>query len=300
MTRVLVLGREGQLARALATAAWPESWAVQFQGREALDLAQLDRIAPFVADKAPDIVINTAAYTAVDQAEIEPEAACRLNADAPAIMAQTCQQLGALFIHVSTDYVFGATGNGPYAEDAPVSPVNVYGRSKADGETAVLAAASDATVARTAWLMSPDSGFLRAILTRALRGEPLRVVDDQRGSPTRAADLAQALITVSEDRLAGIGQSGLLHVAGPTEATWYDLARCAIESTGLDVELHRTASTDYVLRAQRPRDSRLSTVRLQKNHGIGLPPWLDWVPGTACAGLKSAAKCVGLGQQSGG
>jgi len=300
VTRVLVLGRNGQLARALAQAAWPDGWRIEFAGRDRLDMLRLERIAPFLAEQDADVVINTAAYTAVDLAETERDAAFQLNDEAPGAVAQFCHTKGALLIHVSTDYVFGGAGTGPYDEDAPISPLSVYGFSKAAGEARALSAAADATVARTSWLMSPDAGFLAAILRRAVQGESLRVVKDQRGNPTLASDLAQALVRVTRDRLRGIGQAGPLHMAGGAEASWFDLAKLAIEAAGLDTPLSPASSIDHVLPAQRPEDSRLSTLRLRQNHGIDMLPWPDWVPDTARIGLRLAASRVETGQQSGG
>ncbi|MBN8552082.1 MAG: dTDP-4-dehydrorhamnose reductase [Caulobacterales bacterium] len=276
MTRVLVLGRQGQLAQALAATPWPTGWQVDFAGRPDFDLTRIEALSEYLGHARPQVVINTAAYTAVDAAEDHAEAAFRLNAEAPAALAQACHASGRLLIHVSTDYVFGGTGQGPYDEDSTPDPVNLYGRSKAEGEVRTLAACPDATVARTAWLMSPGHGFLAAIMRRAAEGLPLRVVHDQRGNPTLASDLAAALVRVSVDRLAGKGGSGLLHMAGPAEATWFDVARAAVSKLGREIDLQPINSFDYVSKAQRPRDSRLDVMRLQRFHDIKLHPWLDW------------------------
>lgn len=277
MTRVLVLGRRGQLARALASTPWPVGWRVAFAGRDDVDLAGIEAIPEILNQARPDVVINTAAYTAVDAAEDHREAAFTLNAEVPAAVAQACCAAGRLLIHLSTDYVFGGTDEGPYDEAARPDPVNVYGRSKAEGEARTLAACPDATVVRTAWLMSADSGFLATMARRAATGEPLRVVDDQRGNPTLAADLAAALVRVAADRLAGRGAPGLLHMAGPSEATWFDVARAVVATLNPGADLQPISSFDYVSKAQRPRDSRLDVLRLQHIHGIALRPWPEWV-----------------------
>jgi dTDP-4-dehydrorhamnose reductase len=301
VTRVLVLGRYGQLARALAATPWPDGWTPAFAGRETLDLTRPERIAPFLAGQAPDVVINTAAFTAVDAAETDEASAFALNAEAPAAIAEACRAQGRLLINLSTDYVFSGDGGAPHAEDALTSPLNVYGRSKAEGEQRVMAADPDALVVRTAWLLSPRSGFVRAILSRATAGAPLRVVSDQRGNPTQASDLAAALVGIAEKRLSGVGSGGLLHVAGQDPATWFDLAEALARAAGrpagsvqaIDSETHSSV-------AVRPRDSRLDVTRLKSVYGITLPGWTAWITETAQLGLIGAAKGVETRQQSGG
>ena len=299
MTRVLVLGKNGQLARALAAAAWPEDWRVRYVGREALDLAALDGIGPFLTGARPDVVINTAAYTAVDEAEREPEAARRLNAEAPARIAQATRRAGSLLVHLSTDYVFGAAGPGPFAEDAAVAPANVYGRSKAEGEAAVLATDPNAVVVRTAWLLSPQSGFVRAILRQGAAGRPFRVVEDQQGNPTRASDLAAAIIAVAQGRTLGRGAPGLLHAAGCETATWFQLARALVQGAGLQAAIEPIRLDAWPSAATRPPDSRLSVRKLATDYGLVMPGWSQWVAELAQSGPESVAQSVETRQQSG-
>ena len=301
MTRVLVLGRYGQLARALAATPWPDGWTPAFAGRETLDLTRPKRIAPFLAGQTPDVVINTAAFTAVDAAETDEAAALALNADAPQALAEACLDQGRALIHLSTDYVFSGDGGAPHAEDAPTAPLNVYGRSKAEGEQRVMAANPDALVVRTAWLLSPRSGFVRAILSRATAGAPLRVVSDQRGNPTQASDLAAALVGIAEKRLSGVGSGGLLHVAGQDPATWFDLAEALARAAGRPAgSVQAIDSETHISVAVRPRDSRLDVTRLKSVYGITLPGWTAWITETAQLGLIGAAKGVETRQQSGG
>ena len=292
MTRVLVVGRRGQLARALAATAWPAGWDVVFAGRETLDLGDLDALDRFLTEAAPEVVINTAAYTAVDRAEAEPELAFHLNAAAPERLARICRASGTSLIQVSTDYVFGATGTGPYSEDDAVGPVNVYGRSKAEGEGRVLAANPDALIVRTAWLLSPGSGFIAAIAGQALHRRPLRVVADQHGNPTRASDLAEALVSLTGTRMAGGRASGVLHVAGPEFASWHEIAVAIMASIDKGVAVSPVATSDYATPAQRPRDSRLNVARLSSIHGMALRPWSEWITETARLGLIAAANRV--------
>jgi dTDP-4-dehydrorhamnose reductase len=300
VTRVLVLGRHGQLARALAATPWPDGWTPAFAGREALDLVRPETIAPFLVEQAPDLVINTAAHTAVDAAETDQAAAFALNAEAPAALADACRVQGRLFLHLSTDYVFSGDGGAPYAEDAPVAPLNVYGRSKAEGERRVLTAHPDALIVRTAWLLSPHSGFVRAILSRALAGEASRVVRDQRGNPTRAADLAAALVEIARQGRAGAAPGGILHAAGHASATWFELAEALAALAGRPGGSVQAIESDrHHSVAARPRDSRLDVTRLQSAHGVTLPGWTSWITETAQLGLIVAPKGVETRQQSG-
>lgn len=301
MTRVLVLGRYGQLARALAATPLPDNWTAGFAGRETLDLTRPETIAPFLVEQAPDVIINTAAFTAVDAAETDEPSAFALNAEAPAAIAEACRAQSRLLIHLSTDYVFSGDGGAPYAETAAVAPLNAYGRSKAEGERRVLAADPDALIMRTAWVLSPQSGFVRAILSRAMAGAPLRVVSDQCGNPTRAADLAAAVVEIAASRLSGVGSGGLLHTAGHASATWFDLAQALAAVAGRPVgSVQAIDSETHSSVAVRPRDSRLDVTRLQSVWGIVLPAWTAWITETAQLGLIGAANGVETRQQSGG
>lgn len=300
MTRVLVLGRQGQLAQALAQVTWPTGWHLDLAGRDALDLNQIERIEPFISDRPADIIINTAAYTEVDRAESEVEPAFRLNAEAPEAVADACRASGRLLIHVSTDYVFGGAGEAPYREDDPVAPLNVYGRSKAEGERRVRAADPGATIARTSWLMSPTQGFAQAMLRRVQAGAALRVVADQCGTPTLANDLAQALVRLSADRYSGRGGPGPLHLAGPEAASWHDLAVAMTAAVAPDRVVTPICAREYGAGATRPADSRLDVSRLLSIHGIQLRPWSAWITDLAQSGLIWAANGVETGQQSGG
>ena len=299
MTRVLVLGRNGQLARALAASAWPDGWSVRLAGRSECDLNHPERIRPFLEGEKPDVVVNTAAYTAVDRAETDRVAAFRLNAEVPAQVADAVRGMGGCFIHLSTDYVFGGGRSAaPFGEASTPAPVNVYGRSKAQGEAGVLAADPTAVVLRTSWLLSPQSGFVRAILTQALAGKALRVVHDQLGNPTCASDLAAAIVAVARARIAGGGDFGLFHAAGAQPATWLELAEALTAAAGLKVTIEPVGLDVWRGAAPRPRDSRLSVEKLQSRYGIELRSWRDWVAETAVAGLESVTEGVEARQQS--
>lgn len=279
--RVLVTGRDGQLARSLArrAPAWP-GVSVQAVGRPELDLERPASIAAVIAAAAPDVVINAAAYTAVDQAEDESERAFRINSAAAGEVARAARRAGARIVQVSTDYVFDGARKGPRAETDPTCPVGVYGRSKLEGEHRVAEANPDHVVLRTAWVYSAwGRNFVRTILGAAERGEALEVVDDQRGNPTAADDLADGLLTLVaawrvRPRL-GLGRT--YHLAGTGEATWFEFATAIVEEAarqGLPaVPVTPVRSADRPSRAPRPANSVLDSARFAADVGYRAPPW---------------------------
>lgn len=223
----------------------------------------------------PDVVANAAAMTHVDRCESEPALAEAANAVAPGTLAETCRALGAQLVHVSTDYVFAGDGTKPYREDDPTAPRSVYGRTKLEGERRVFAALPEAIVARTAWVFGPGRNFVRTMLLAAARslaagGPGLRVVDDQKGSPTYADDLAAALIELVE-----AGGAGLYHVANAGIATWWDLARAAIDAWGHpELPIAKLRTEEYPVPAPRPAWSVLDTRRAQQL-GVSMRPWRE-------------------------
>ena len=245
-------------------------------GRPELDLESPGSAAVAIAEAAPDIVINAAAYTAVDQAEDEPERAFRINADAAGEIADAAARTGAAVIQLSTDYVFDGQGEGPYREDAPVNPLGVYGRSKLAGEEQVRAANPRHAIVRTAWVYSPfGRNFVKSMMAAAATRDRLTVVDDQRGSPTSALDLADGLLAMIE---AGGGWGETYHLAGGGEATtWCGFAReimgqCAANHLAtVPVEPIRTE--DWPTRAVRPRNSVLDSSRFEEAFGFVMPDW---------------------------
>ena len=195
MSRVLVLGRNGQVARALAEVGWPEGISLSCYGRDEIDLAEPAGVARAIVRRAPDLVINAAAYTAVDRAESEPEAACAVNRDGAGEAARACADLGVPLSHLSTDYVFDGSKQGPYVEDDAVNPLCVYGASKEAGEQAVRAALPAHLIMRSAWIYAAQGqNFVRTMLRLAHEGAEIRVVDDQRGCPTAAFDIARRVL----------------------------------------------------------------------------------------------------------
>lgn len=283
---VLVVGAGGRLGRALSRATWPVSLKPEFAARTELDALDANALSRALEIRRPRVIVNAAGWTDVDGAERDPDGARRLNRDLPAALADVCARSGARLIHVSTDYVFDGQADRPYVETDVVNPLSVYGRTKLDGESAVLAAAPGSIIIRTAWLVGPDRpDFLTAVLDRADRGEPLAVTDDQFGSPTTTVTLAEALITIAE-RVARdpAAPGGVYHFAGAGEASWRDLAEAILqarEAAGGPSAPHvagRPADT-APNRAPRPRRSPLASGALARDYGVTAPPWREAIEG---------------------
>lgn len=274
--KLLVTGTDGQLARSLAERVrLHPAIEMVLCGRPELDLEHAGSSAAVIARVAPDIVINAAAYTAVDQAEEEPERAFRINAHAAGEVAAAAAENGAAVIQLSTDYVFDGCGSGPYREDGLVNPLGVYGRSKLAGEEQVRAANPRHVIVRTAWVYSPfGRNFVKSIVAAASVRDRLAVVDDQRGSPTSALNLADGLFAMIN---AGGGWGETYHLAGHGEASWCDFAReimdqCA--ANGLPyVPVDPIRSEDWPTRAVRPRNSVLDSGKFERAFGFVMPDW---------------------------
>jgi dTDP-4-dehydrorhamnose reductase len=278
--RILVIGASGQLGRELMRAGRPAGVTVRGLTRAEVDL-ETPAAEQAVQSFRPDAVINAAAHTAVDQAESDPEPAWRLNRDVPARLAAATAAVGAAFIHISTDYVFDGAKGAPYVESDPVCPLNVYGKSKAAGEAAVLAASPRNMVVRTSWLYAAaGNNFVRTMLRLAAERDLVRVVDDQQGSPTAAADLAAALVratlrAVTEPATPG----GIYHYVGRGATTWHGFAvRIFSRLAALGLPHPATEaipSSAYPVPARRPADSRLDCSRFAATFGLEPPPWED-------------------------
>ncbi|HET7710061.1 MAG TPA: dTDP-4-dehydrorhamnose reductase [Sphingomicrobium sp.] len=274
--KILVVGRSGQLAMSLAEAAASiPAYDVIFAGRPDIDLEIAGSAAAAVAGARPGLVINAAAYTAVDQAEDDLDRALRINADAAGEIAQAARTIGATLIHLSTDYVFDGASPGAYREDAPACPLNGYGASKLAGEHAVREAAGRHLIIRTSWVYSPfGHNFVKTMMALADERDELAVVDDQRGCPTSAPDLAGALLSIA-DRLDG--REGLYHLAGTGETSWCGFARRIMserERLGLKAaHVRPLASADWPTRAQRPANSVLDSTAFERDFGFRLPDW---------------------------
>ncbi len=283
---ILVTGGAGQLASALAAA----SASVRLVGRPVFDFDAPHTIARVFHDAKPALVVNAAAYTGVDAAETDVDAAYRANRDGPAQLAALCAAAGVPLIHVSTDYVFDGTKGAPYTEADPVSPSGVYGASKLAGEQAVLASGAKAIILRTSWVHAhTGKNFLRTMLAVGKTRDRLTVVADQRGCPTSAADLADAILAIAarvmngwEDRFGGV-----FHAAGTGDTTWHGLALAVFEDAaaqGLSIpRVDPIATADWPTPARRPAYSRLDCTRLAETFGVRLPHWRDGVRRTTSA-----------------
>jgi dTDP-4-dehydrorhamnose reductase len=288
---ILVTGGTGQLASALAT--FP---GTRVAGRPDFDFDRLETIEATFRTAAPRLVVNAAAYTAVDAAESNADAAYRANRDGPEILARLCAEAGIPLIHVSTDYVFDGTKPDPYVETDPVAPQGVYGASKLAGEQAVMASGAKAIILRTAWVYAATGkNFVRTMLTVGKTRPRLTVVADQHGCPTTAADLADAILAITA-RLDATGWQpsyhGIFHAAGSGATTWFGLAAATFEEAGRHganiPEVAPIATADWPTPAKRPPNSRLDCSRLDSVFGVRLPHWRDSLTRTVDIIFKTA------------
>jgi len=266
--RILLLGRDGQVGRELARSLAPLG-EVSALGRAQLDLSDAARVSATVRAASPEVIVNAAAYTAVDRAESEPQLAFAVNASGPAVLAAEAARLGALLVHYSTDYVFDGAKAGAYVEDDAPHPLNVYGSSKLAGERAIVAAACRHLLLRTSWVYGPHgSNFMLTILRAARERPELRVVDDQVGAPTSSAALARATAQV-----LSAGAEGLYHMSAAGKTSWCGFARAILARAGLHTPVVAIRSEEYRAAARRPRNSLLDNSRLRAACGVALAPW---------------------------
>jgi dTDP-4-dehydrorhamnose reductase len=279
--KVLVTGREGQLVRSLVERARDRpGLEVVTAGRPAVDLEQPGSLRAAVRAAAPDLVINAAAYTAVDQAEREPERAFRINADAAGEAAAAARETGARIIQLSTDYVFDGTGTRPWRPDDGTAPLGVYGASKLAGEEQVRAGSPQHLIVRTAWVYSPfGRNFVRTMLRLAAERDEVRVVADQRGGPTNALDLADGLLHVASAWASGsdTGLGRTMHFAGQEPCSWAVLGEAVFAASarldGPSARVVPIGSADYPTPAQRPANSVLDCRDFEVAFGWPMPRW---------------------------
>ncbi len=279
--RIIVIGKEGQVARALAERGRAHGAQVVLVGRPKLDLADPSGIEDSLIETGGDVIVNAAAYTAVDQAESAPELAEAINGIGAGVVAGAATTMNVPIIHLSTDYVFDGTADRPYREDDPVSPLGAYGASKLLGEEAVAAEAENHVILRTAWVYSPfGKNFVKTMLRLAADRDELGVVGDQYGSPTSALDIADGIFAVSRNLLEkpeDRNLRGLFHMTGTGFASWAEFAAeiFALSSRfgGPSAKVRSIATADYPTPAKRPANSRLDCSRLREVHGVVLPPW---------------------------
>ncbi|TKD44162.1 dTDP-4-dehydrorhamnose reductase [Azotobacter chroococcum] len=291
--RILLLGKSGQVGWELQRALAPlgDVVALDRHGEQGLcgDLADLDGLTATLRALDPDVIVNAAAYTAVDKAESEPELALRINGEAPGVLAREAARLGAWLVHYSTDYVFDGSGEQPWREDAPTGPLSVYGRSKLAGEAAIATSGARALVFRTSWVYAARGGnFAKTMLRLARERDQLRVIADQIGAPTGAeliADVTAHALRQVLGRADASPLSGVYHLAAAGETSWFDYARFVLlqaEQAGevLKVgheQIEAIPTSAYPTPAQRPLNSRLDTTKLQETFGLHLPNWQDGV-----------------------
>lgn len=281
--KVLVTGREGQVVRALQERGADElGLELIAVGRPELDLAEPGSAAEVVRKVAPDVVISAAAYTAVDQAEDEPEVANRINGEAPGELAAASRDIGAPIIHLSTDYVFDGRKPAPYCEDDPVGPIGAYGRSKLLGEERVRAENPDHLILRTAWVYSPwGKNFVKTMLALAQNRDEIGVVADQQGNPTSAHDVADGVLAVLHAWDAGLrsGLGEIFHLTGTGATHWAGFAGQIFREAdrlGLPTAAVRAVTTaDYPTKASRPPNSMLDCTKLKRCFGYQAPRWQD-------------------------
>jgi dTDP-4-dehydrorhamnose reductase len=274
--RLLVTGPTGQIGWELSRSLLPLGEVIAMD-RECCDLSQPDRLAEVIRNARPDVLVNAAGYTAVDAAEGEEKLATLVNATAVGVMAQAARDIGALFIHYSTDYVFDGGKTQSYIEDDLPHPLNAYGRSKLTGEVAVREAGGDYLILRTSWVYAERGrNFLRTILRLGRECDELRVVADQIGAPTWAHDVADATALIiqraCEERSRRPFASGILHVTAAGATSWHGFAQ-AVHRLRTLPPIRAIASEELSSRAVRPKNSRLCGDRLAERYGIVLPDW---------------------------
>lgn len=287
MLKILLLGKDGQLGQTLSQTL-PAHGDLRALGRDRADLENLEQLSTHINAFKPHVIINAAAYTAVDQAEKEPEKAYRINTLAVKHLAALAKQHHAWFIHYSTDYVFDGQKTSPYLETDPTHPINVYGKTKCEGEEAICAVGGQYFIFRTSWVYSPHRhNFALAILKKSMTETTLRVVDDTQGVPTSTALIAEItarvltqMTTQPEKARQGIG---IYHLTPTGNTTWFGYARLLIRlarDAGLPVTVSDDAiqpvgSDFYPTLAQRPHNSRLNTAKLSEQFDVTLPDWRE-------------------------
>lgn len=270
--RILVFGKSGQVATELRKSS-RDHVSIIALGRTDLDLTAPEGCAEAIDTLHPDAVINAAAYTAVDRAQIEQDLAFTLNANAPKVIAQTCADRAIPLVHLSTDYVFDGTGTRPWTETDPIAPLNIYGRSKAAGERAIRACGGPHAILRTSWVFSAQGGnFVKTMLRLGQSHDTLRIVSDQVGGPTGAADIAATSILLAR-ALAEGETGGTYHYAGAPFANWASFARAIFARSGQATAVEEMPTTDYPTPATRPLNSRLDCNKLMVEFGIAAPHW---------------------------
>lgn len=286
--KILLLGKNGQVGWELQRSLAPlgELIALDRNGANGLcgDLADLESLRRTICSLQPDVIVNAAAYTAVDKAESERAQAQLINAQAPQLLAEEMRRLGGCLVHYSTDYVFDGSGNTPWREADEVAPLNQYGQSKLEGEQAIQAAGCKHLIFRTSWVYGAHgNNFAKTMLRLARERKQLNVIDDQIGAPTGAELLADITAHALRSTIDAPRLTGIYHLAAAGETSWYDYACFVIEQARSNGEvlalqsIEPTPSTAYPTLARRPHNSRLDTHKLREHFALHLPNWQDGV-----------------------
>ncbi|WGG51249.1 dTDP-4-dehydrorhamnose reductase [Rugamonas sp. DEMB1] len=277
--KILLTGCSGQVGYELERSLQGLGEVVAVD-RARMDLAELDQVRAVIREVRPDLIVNPAAYTAVDQAEREPELAFRVNAEAPAVMAEECKRLGAALVHYSTDYVFDGTQAGPRVETDATGPINVYGRSKLAGEQAIAAAGIRHLILRTSWVYGMrGKNFLLTMLRLARERDELRVVADQHGAPTWSRSIADGTALILAQAQAGGADwwqrhGGTYHLSSQGQTTWFEFTQAILAEAQIDCRLLPIGTAEYPLPAPRPQHSVLSSELLMSRF-CRLPHWRE-------------------------
>lgn len=267
--KIAVFGKTGQVATELQRLG-----DVAAFGRESADFADPDTVAEFARRLEVDAIINAAAYTAVDKAESEEGLADTVNGASVGALAAVAAKRGIPLIHISTDYVFDGSGEGPRGPDAPTGPLNAYGRSKLKGEEAIRAAGGPHAILRTSWVVSAHGvNFVKTMLRLGAERDALTIVADQVGGPTPAADIARACLTMAGALTRDSGKSGTYHFSGTPDVSWADFAREIFRQAGLSCDVTDIPTTAYPTPAERPLNSRLDCLATEATFGIPRPDW---------------------------
>lgn len=284
--QLLVTGQNGQIARALVERAKLSGHSVRTIGRQHLDLeGPAQQIINTLLEIPADAIISAAAYTAVDDAEMDRETVFAVNEAGAAAVARAANEIAVPLIHLSTDYVFNGGQHAPYKETDAVGPACVYGESKRAGELAVSAECENAVIVRTAWVYSPfGSNFAKTMLRLATNRDCVRVVDDQLGNPTSAFDIADGILAIANNLIESASPQlrGTFHMAGSDDASWADFAEHIFENSrtygGPHATVERIATAEYPTKAHRPANSRLNCAKLAATHKVHLPGWRQSLP----------------------